>query len=81
MCASRDRDLRGFGGGRIVEVNAGNMRIMSVKLEIRALRKIDETWRKFGYRSRSDFIRDALRYFLNKLKSEKTTLPSTEGAA
>ncbi|HDD25865.1 MAG TPA: ribbon-helix-helix protein, CopG family [Acidilobales archaeon] len=80
MRVSKDRNLRGFGG-RIVEVNAGNMRIMSVKLEIRALRKIDETWRKFGYRSRSDFIRDALRYFLNKLKSEKTTVPSTEGAA
>lgn len=56
--------------GRVIEVNVGSMKIMSVKLEIEFIQKIDNLWKKYGYKSRSDFIRDALAFYLNKLKSK-----------
>ncbi len=38
-------------------------KVVSIKLEVDIIREIDEVWRKLGYSSRSEFIREAILYY------------------
>jgi Arc/MetJ-type ribon-helix-helix transcriptional regulator len=39
-------------------------RVVSVKLEVELIEEIDRVWRLLGYNSRSDFIREAILYYM-----------------
>lgn len=39
-------------------------KVVSIKLEYDIINEIDEVWRKLGYRSRSEFIREAILYYI-----------------
>jgi len=49
-------------------------RVVSVKLEVELIEEIDRVWRMLGYNSRSDFIREAILYYMQiamrRLESE-----------
>ncbi|HWQ17634.1 MAG TPA: ribbon-helix-helix domain-containing protein [Sulfolobales archaeon] len=50
------------------ELNVRIPRIVSIKLEQGTLRMLDDAWKKAGYRSRSDFIRDAIKIYMELLE-------------
>jgi Arc/MetJ-type ribon-helix-helix transcriptional regulator len=50
------------------ELNVRIPRIISIKLEQGTLRMLDDAWKKAGYRSRSDFIRDAIKIYMELLE-------------
>ncbi len=39
-------------------------RVVSIKLEIDLIEEIDRLWRRLGYTSRSEFIREAIIYYM-----------------
>ncbi len=39
-------------------------KVVSIKLEVDLIAEIDRLWPKLGYRSRSDFIREAILYYM-----------------
>ena len=43
-------------------------RVVSIKLEQGALKRLDAAWKKAGYKSRSDFIRDAIKIYIELLE-------------
>ncbi len=58
-------------------------RVVSIKLEIDLIEEIDRLWRSLGYTSRSEFIREAILYYMQVAKQlvdlrnkEKQTLIS-----
>jgi len=52
----------------IIEIDIGYPKVVSVKLDMALLKEIDELCRQLNYRSRSEFIREALRLYVNLLK-------------
>ena len=39
-------------------------KVVSVKLEVELVEEIDRVWRMLGYSSRSEFIREAILYYM-----------------
>ncbi|BEP17644.1 hypothetical protein PYJP_09960 [Pyrofollis japonicus] len=44
-------------------------KVVSIKLEVDLLEEIDRLWRSLGYTSRSEFIREALIYYMQVVSS------------
>ncbi len=63
------------------ELNVRVPRIISIKLEQGTLRMLDDIWKKAGYRSRSDFIRDAIKIYIELLEEIAKRETSTNGIA
>jgi len=61
----RKRDNNYHRDGRnIIIVSPGSpKKVVSIKLEVDIIREIDEVWKKLGYSSRSEFIREAILYY------------------
>jgi metal-responsive CopG/Arc/MetJ family transcriptional regulator len=61
----RKRDTSHHRDGRnIIIVPPGSpKKVVSIKLEVDIIREIDEVWKKLGYSSRSEFIREAILYY------------------
>ncbi len=60
-----DDTRRRYPGGPVFELGApGRKKVVSVKIEERLLEEIDDTWRALGYGSRSEFIREAVIYYM-----------------
>lgn len=61
---SRERDEN------IIEVEVPMTKVVTVKLDYDLLQVIDRLWKTLGYSNRSEFIRDALSYYLAYLTGE-----------
>ncbi|MEM0026501.1 MAG: ribbon-helix-helix domain-containing protein [Ignisphaera sp.] len=51
-----------------IELDIVATKVISVKIDIETLNEMEDLCRKHHYRSRSDFIRDAIRLYINILK-------------
>jgi len=51
------------------------MKIVTVKMPEYLVLVIDTIWRKLGYSSRGEFIRDAVRHYINHLMKEGVVKP------
>ena len=51
-----------------IELDIMATKVISVKIDIETLSEIEDLCRKHHYKSRSDFIRDAIRLYINILK-------------
>jgi len=56
------------GRGNVIEIDIGLTKVVSVKLDLATLKEIDELYKSFDYRSRSEFIREALTIYMKLLK-------------
>ncbi|NOZ88726.1 MAG: ribbon-helix-helix protein, CopG family [Crenarchaeota archaeon] len=57
-------------------------KVVSIKLEVELIHEIDAVWQKLGYRSRSEFLREAILYFLQvapRLKASMEKPPDAPG--
>ena len=54
--------------GNVIEIDLGLTKVVSVKLDLATLKEIDEVYRSYDYRSRSEFIREALMVYMKLLK-------------
>lgn len=55
-------------GSESFELDVRVPRIVSIKLEQGMLKQLDDAWKKAGYKSRSDFIRDAIKIYMELLE-------------
>ena len=46
-------------------------KVVSVKLEVDIIEEIDRIWRSLGYASRSEFIREAILYYMQVVMSNQ----------
>ncbi len=51
-------------------------KVVSIKLDVATIEMLDEIWQRYGFRSRSDFIRTAIIFFITVL--EKLNAASEE---
>ncbi len=55
----------GSGGSKGFDIIVSSpKKVVSIKLEVELIHEIDAVWQKLGYRSRSEFLREAILYFL-----------------
>ncbi len=54
-------------GSESFELDVRIPRIISIKLDQGTLKKLDDMWKKAGYKSRSDFIRNAIKIYIELL--------------
>jgi len=70
----RANDL--FNSDYIDVVLPPTKKVVSVKLDIDIIEELDRLWKKLGYNSRSEFIREAILFYMQyvqeKLKARKT---------
>lgn len=55
-------------GSESFELDLKMPKTVSIKMEQRQLRQMDEAWRKMGYKTRSEFIRDAIELYIKILE-------------
>jgi len=53
----------------IIEIDLTINRVLTVKVDYKLLDEIDMLWPRFGFKSRSDFIRTALQFYISLLKN------------
>ncbi|ABM81092.1 ribbon-helix-helix domain-containing protein [Hyperthermus butylicus] len=46
-------------------------KVVSVKLEVEIIEELDRTWRALGYTSRSEFIREAILYYMQVVQARR----------
>jgi predicted DNA-binding protein len=51
-----------------IELNVAVTKVISLKLSIKTYNEVEELCKKFNYRSRSEFIRDAIEFYIKILK-------------
>ncbi len=54
--------------GKVIEIDIGLTKVVSVKLDLSTLKEIDDAYRKYDYRSRSEFIREAISVYMKLLR-------------
>lgn len=59
------------GDGGIDVIIVPPKKVVSVKLDADLIAEIDRLWRKHGYQSRSDFIREAILCYIQLLSSRE----------
>jgi metal-responsive CopG/Arc/MetJ family transcriptional regulator len=52
----------------IIELGITLTKVISLKLDIETLNEIEQLYKKFNYKSRSEFIRDAIQFYIKALK-------------
>jgi len=45
-------------------------KVVSVKLDVELIEQLDKCWRRHGYRSRSEFIREAILFYIQYKDAE-----------
>lgn len=48
----------------MVVITGSPKKVVSIKLDVDLINEIDRVWQKLGYSSRSEFIREAILYYL-----------------
>lgn len=70
----RANDL--FNSDYIDVVLPPTKKVVSVKLDVDIIEELDKLWKKLGYNSRSEFIREAILFYMQyvqeRLKARKT---------
>jgi metal-responsive CopG/Arc/MetJ family transcriptional regulator len=51
-----------------IELGITLTKVISLKLDIETLNEIEQLYKKFNYKSRSEFIRDAIQFYIKALK-------------
>ncbi len=46
-------------------------KVVSVKLDVDIIEQMDKVWREYGYSSRSEFIREAILFYMMYLSQRK----------
>jgi len=46
-------------------------KVVSVKLDVELIEQLDRCWRRHGYRSRSEFIREAILFYMQYKDAEE----------
>jgi len=54
------------------------LRIVTVKIPVGMLEKIDKMYKKLGYATRSELIREAIRYYLGEVESEEKVIENID---
>jgi len=54
--------------GKVIEIDIGLTKVVSVKLDLSMLKEIDDTYREYDYKSRSEFIREAIQVYMKLLR-------------
>jgi Arc/MetJ-type ribon-helix-helix transcriptional regulator len=67
-------------GSESFELDLRMPKTVSIKMEQRLLRQMDEAWRKMGYKTRSEFIRDAIEVYI-KILEELSKQPQNQSSA
>ncbi|MEM3831548.1 MAG: ribbon-helix-helix domain-containing protein [Sulfolobales archaeon] len=52
-------------------------RVVTIKLDEELLQKIDITWQRLGYSSRSNFLKDAVQLYLRMISLIESSTPIT----
>jgi predicted DNA-binding protein len=52
----------------VIELDVAVTKVISLKLNIETYNEIEQLYKKFNYRSRSEFIRDAIEFYIKVLK-------------
>ena len=75
MMASRQK---GYDIGNVFDVPVSPpKKVVSVKLEVDIIEEMDRVWRSLGYASRSEFIREAILYYMQVVMSDRSIAKST----
>lgn len=56
------------GSPRIIEVSIPLTKVISIKIDVETLKETDALYRKRGFKSRSEFIREAILLYVELLK-------------
>jgi predicted DNA-binding protein len=52
----------------VIELDIAVTKVISIKLDIETYNEVEQLYKKFNYRSRSEFIRDAIEFYIKVLK-------------
>jgi predicted DNA-binding protein len=52
----------------VIELDVAVTKVISIKLNIETYNEVEQLYKKFNYRSRSEFIRDAIEFYIKVLK-------------
>jgi predicted transcriptional regulator len=52
----------------VIELDVAVTKVISIKLDIETYNEVEQLYKKFNYRSRSEFIRDAIGFYIKVLK-------------
>ena len=52
----------------VIELDVAVTKAISIKLDIETYNEVEQLYKKFNYRSRSEFIRDAIEFYIKVLK-------------
>jgi len=52
----------------VIELDVAVTKVISLKLNIETYNEVEQLYKKFNYRSRSEFIRDAIEFYIKVLK-------------
>ena len=52
----------------VIELEITSTKVISLKIDTATLSEIEQLYRKYNYRSRSEFIREALHFYIALLK-------------
>jgi predicted DNA-binding protein len=52
----------------VIELDVAVTKVISLKLDIETYNEVEQLYKKFNYRSRSEFIRDAIEFYIKVLK-------------
>ena len=52
----------------VIELDVTVTKVISLKLNVETYNEVEQLYKKFNYRSRSEFIRDAIEFYIKVLK-------------
>ena len=52
----------------VIELDVAVTKVISLKLNMETFNEVEQLYKKFNYRSRSEFIRDAIEFYIKVLK-------------
>lgn len=73
-----------MGGSRDIDIIVSSpKKVVSVKLDVEIIDEIDRVWRSLGYSNRSEFLREAILFYLQFVKKRGASVSTAirgEGA-
>ncbi|HIP85198.1 MAG TPA: ribbon-helix-helix protein, CopG family [Pyrodictium sp.] len=69
----RQRVDNPFNSDYIDVVLSPAKKVVSIKLDVDIIEELDKLWRKLGYNSRSEFIREAILFYMQYMQEKHKT--------
>jgi len=60
-------DVKVLREGEVIIIELGTFRVVSFKCDTELLKRMDDAVRRFGYKNRSELIREAVKMYLDLL--------------